>query len=105
MRNDHMPPPPTHTILLKEWQTDTTENITFPQFRSRAVKMSVMATDGGFHTTTVTENTESCRSLRSVSKDPFGSIRNRSGIIAREGLPNAKPLIVDFILMLPETNF
>ena len=34
--------------------------------------MGIMATDGGFHTTTVTENTESCRSLRSVSKDPFG---------------------------------
>ena len=33
------------------------------------------------------------------------SIRNRSGIIAHEGLPNAKPLIVDFILLLPETNF
>ena len=33
------------------------------------------------------------------------SVRNRSGIIAHEGLPNAKPLIVDFILLLPETNF
>ena len=36
---------------------------------------------------------------------PFISVRNRSGIIAHEGLPNAKPLIVDFILLLPETNF
>ena len=33
------------------------------------------------------------------------SVRNRSDIIAHEGLPNAKPLIVDFILLLPETNF
>ena len=28
----------------------------------------------------------------------LSSVRNRSGIIAHEGLPNAKPLIVDFIL-------
>ena len=35
----------------------------------------------------------------------FGSVRNRSGIIAQHGVSNAKPLIVDLILRLPETNF
>ena len=40
-----------------------------------------------------------------ITKDIQSSVRNRSGIIAHEGLPNAKPLIVDFILLLPETNF
>ena len=34
-----------------------------------------------------------------------GSDRNRSGIIADDGLPNAKPSILDFILLLSETNF
>ena len=41
----------------------------------------------------------------SCTRGPYFSARNRSGIIAHEGLPNAKPLIVDFILLLPETNF
>ena len=40
-----------------------------------------------------------------VKTHKLSSVRNRSGIIAHEGLPNAKPLIVDFILLLPETNF
>ena len=43
--------------------------------------------------------------FRCVDSLSFGSVRNRSGIIAHEGLPNAKPLIVDFILLLPQTNF
>ena len=32
------------------------------------------------------------------------SVRNQSDIIARYGLSNAKPSIVDFILQLPEAN-
>ena len=33
------------------------------------------------------------------------SVRNGSAIIAHYGLSNAKPLIIDLILWLPETNF
>ena len=33
------------------------------------------------------------------------SDRNRSDIIAYDGLPNAKPSTVDYILPLPETIF
>ena len=32
------------------------------------------------------------------------SVRNQSDIIARYGLSNAKPSLVDFILQLPEVN-
>ena len=35
----------------------------------------------------------------------LNSVHNRSGIIARHDVSNAKPLILDLILRLPETNF
>ena len=45
------------------------------------------------------------RSTRWRERAASSSVRNGSAIIAHYGLSNAKPLIIDLILWLPEMNF